>query len=139
MLKIGGKALEKTIMELFKHYELKNIHCQQNHPETIATGQRVRKHGFDFQVYYENIFYAFDAKHCEKKRFSLNNCKTHQIKALYDIEVQGGQGFFLIYFLESKKLNRIPASDIIGFLEKGIKSIVFEKKYETKLDILEIL
>jgi len=137
---VGGASLEKTVMEVFKRYWQRGIHCQQNHPEKLQDGTCVRKHGFDFQIFHENIFYAFDAKYCQGKRFSLTtNCKQHQIKAMHDIENHGGEGFFLIYFAESKKLNRLNAEEVITLLENGVKSIEFNEEKVIDIDILGIL
>ncbi len=135
---IGGKMFEKSILTLFKSYETRNIHCQQNFPEKLQSGQTVRKHGFDFQCLYNNKFYAFDAKHCDKELFYLSNCKIHQIKALLDIEKQGGEGFFFIYFAQKKKINKISAKTIAEYLEKGYTSIMFNDTFESNLNFLNI-
>jgi len=135
----GGAALEKTVMVIFKHYEQRNIHCQQNFPEQLITGQKVRKHGFDFQILYQGKFIAFDAKHCNGPLFYLSNCKAHQIKAMHDIEKNGGEGFFLVYYAEKSKLNKVPVNHIMDCLEKNYKSIMYNEEFDTKIDILGIL
>ena len=136
MPKNRGKALEKTILELFKRYEQLGFHCQQNHPEMIQGGKFVRNHGFDFQVFAKGQFYAFDAKNCKGETFSITtNCKKHQIKALFDVKRQGGEGFFLVYF-EGRGLNKLDVDEVIELLEKGVKSIEYNNGRKVGLDFL---
>ena len=134
----GGRALEKTVMKLFKEYEKKGIHCQQNHPEQLMSGLKVRKHGFDFQCFYNNKFYAFDAKHCVSNNFALSNCKIHQIKALSDIQQHGGEGFFLVFYKPYNKLNKLKVNDVISMIEQGLKTTSFSQDLVTSIDILGV-
>ncbi len=138
MEQTGGKALEKTVLQLFKRYEQLNIHCQQNFPEQLMSGLKVRKHGFDFQCFHKGIFVAFDAKHCQGDKFYLSNCKMHQIKALKNIKNHGGEGFFLVYYAMQKKLNRLDVDMVMELLEQNIKYDTFDINKQTSIDILNI-
>ena len=133
-----GRNLEHAVKELFKQYEKLGIHCQQNHPEQLMDGTLVRKHGFDFQMFYKGVFWAFDCKECNLKNWPLDKAKPHQLKALLDIENQGGKAFFLVYFKYSKKLVKFRASFIRGALENNMKSVSPEMGEATTINLLGI-
>ena len=99
-----GKQLERAVRELFKRYAQLGIHCHQNFPRTLTNGTIVEKHGYDFEILYKGVLYAFDAKMCEQASWSLQNAKVHQIKALFDVTRNGGDGFFLVFFTRTKQL-----------------------------------
>jgi recombination protein U len=107
-----GKKLERAIRKLFASYESRGIHCQQNHPEQLHDGTLVKKHGFDFQILYNGKFYAFDAKECHLKSWPLDKAKPHQLKALLDVEANGGEGFFLVHFTELNQLVKFNAKKV---------------------------
>jgi len=137
MPSLRGKGLEGAIRVLFKHYAQLNIHCQQNHPRTIVNAQNkavpVEKHGFDFQVFHQGQFYAFDAKECHSLQWETRNAKLHQRKALLDIVMQDGTGFFLVYFTQSKQLVQfhVPLPD---------RTLLSPSDGQlTKLDFLKVL
>jgi penicillin-binding protein-related factor A (putative recombinase) len=121
-----GKNLERAIKELFKSYESRGIHCQQNHPEQLFDGTLIHKHGFDFQIFYDGVFYAFDAKECQYKRWPLDKAKPHQLKALLDVEKNGGVGFFLVHFTELNKL--------IKFYAKNVQKAIINEEYSLSPD-----
>ena len=133
-----GRNLEHAIKELFKQYDKLNIHCQQNHPEMLQDGTFARKHGFDFQMFYKGTFYAFDAKECNLKSWPLDKAKPHQLKALLDVENQGGKAFFLVYFKFSKRLVKFYASKIQYHLGMGHKTVLPEMGEETSINLLNI-
>lgn len=133
-----GKNLERAIRRLFESYTSRGIHCQQNHPEQLHDGTLVRRHGFDFQILYQGIFYAFDAKECARRSFPMDKAKLHQLKAMLDVEKQGGTGFFLVYFTTSKQLVKFPASLVRDALAAGRTSLAPEQGIKTSLNLLNI-
>ncbi|MGL6202577.1 MAG: Holliday junction resolvase RecU [Lachnospiraceae bacterium] len=118
-----GKSLEKAVKKLFESYASRGIHCQQNQPEKLHDGTIVNRHGFDFQVFYDGKFLAFDAKECQTGRWNLSNAKIHQIKALVDVHNNGGMAFFMVYFTGIKKLIKFPAVQVQKSLSEGKKSL----------------
>lgn len=133
-----GKTFERAIRKLFASYERRGIHCQQNHPEQLHDGTLVKRHGFDFQVFCKGSFYAFDAKECALKSFPVDKVKPHQLKALLDVENNGGHGFFLVRFTSIKKTIRFDASVIQKALIDGAKSISPDYGVETSINILGV-
>jgi len=133
-----GKGLEHAVRELFKQYEKLGIHCQQNHPEILPDGTYARGHGFDFQMLYKGTFYAFDCKECNIAKWPLDKAKMHQLKALLDVEKQGGQGFFLVYFKQSGQLVKFHAGLIQHVLSMNNKSVSPELGEATTINLLGV-
>ena len=133
-----GKNLERAIRRLFESYASRGIHCQQNHPEQLHDGTLVRRHGFDFQILYQGTFYAFDAKECARRSFPMDKAKLHQLKAMLDVEKQGGTGFFLVYFTTSKQLVKFPVTLVRDALAAGCTSLAPEQGIKTSLNLLNI-
>lgn len=133
-----GKGLEKAVKKLFERYESYGIHCQQNHPEQLHDGTLVKRHGFDFQIFYNGKFIAFDAKECAKGVWYLDKAKIHQIKALFDVFNNGGEAFFLVYFTGVKKLIKFHVQVVKIALEANQKYLSPVMGEETKLDLLGI-
>lgn len=133
-----GKSLEKAIRKLFESYESRGIHCQQNHPEQLHDGTLVKRHGFDFQIFYMGSFYAFDAKECALKNWPLDKAKPHQLKALLDVDHNGGEAFFLVYFTESRQLVKYRAKTIQTAIINGIKKLSPSDGEPTTINILGI-
>jgi recombination protein U len=133
-----GKTLEKAIKKLFESYESRGIHCQQNHPEQLHDGTLVKRHGFDFQILYNNKFYAFDAKECALPAWPLDKAKPHQVKALLDIDANGGEAFFLVYFTKSKDLIKFDVKKVQDALINGSKKLVPADGEETTINFLGV-
>ena len=133
-----GKSLESAVKKLFASYESRGIHCQQNFPEQLSDGTKVKRHGFDFQVLYNGMFYAFDAKECALKAWPLDKAKPHQVKALLDVKANGGEGFFLVYFTELKELIKFDAKIIQTALINGQKKIAPSEGEKTTINILGV-
>ena len=133
-----GRLLESAIRKLFERYEERGIHCQQNHPEQLHDGTLVHRHGFDFQIFYKGRFLAFDAKECQRARWPLDKAKLHQLKALTDVEANGGEAFFLVYFTGKVKLVKFPAATVRRALAEGISSLSPGEGEATTLNILGI-
>lgn len=133
-----GKGLEHAVRELFKQYEKLGIHVQQNHPEVLQDGTYARGHGFDFQMLYKGKFFAFDCKECNLARWPLDKAKMHQLKALLDVQNNGGQGFFLVHFKQSGQLVKFHADVIQYALYRGIKSVSPEMGEATTINLLGI-
>jgi penicillin-binding protein-related factor A (putative recombinase) len=133
-----GKMLEKAIRKLFMSYESRGIHCQQNHPDQLHDGTLVKKHGFDFQMLYQSKFYAFDAKECALPAWPLDKAKPHQLKALLDVERNGGEGFFLVYFTKMKKLIKFSAKKVQNAIINKSHKLSPEDGESTTINILGI-
>lgn len=133
-----GRSLERAIRKLFESYASRGIHCQQNHPEQLHDGTMVKRHGFDFQIFYQERFIAFDAKECASRTWPLDKAKMHQLKALLDVELNGGEAFFLVFFKNGRKLVKFPASFIQSRISDGAKSVSPQEGITTTLNILEI-
>lgn len=133
-----GKSLEKAIKKLFESYESRGIHCQQNHPEQLHDGTLVKHHGFDFQIFYMGTFYAFDAKECALKAWPLDKAKPHQLKALLDVESNGGEAFFLVYFTKQNILVKYSAKIIQSAIINGQKKLLPLEGNPTNINILGI-
>ncbi len=133
-----GMDLEKTVLQLFKHYEQRGIWCHKLEVKQ-AEGNFIAKSPFDFLVFNDNTLYAFDTKHCKSGGMGVNNFKLHQIKALSDVESNGGKGFFLVYYADIKQLEIIPVAEMRQMQSDGIKTIHPDARRKTKLDFLGIL
>lgn len=133
-----GKTLEKAIKKLFESYESRGIHCQQNHPEQLHDGTLVKRHGFDFQILHNNKFYAFDAKECALPAWPLDKAKPHQVKALLDIDANGGEAFFLVYFTKRKDLIKFDVKKVQDALINGSKKLVPADGEETTINFLGV-
>ncbi len=70
---------------------------------------------------------------------AIHNFKMHQIKALTDIERNGGDAFFLVYYEEHKRLCKFPVADIRLMLQDNLKSVAYDEERTVKLDLLGIL
>ena len=133
-----GRSLEYAIKQLFKSYESRGIFCQQNFPETLGDGTRIHNHGFDFQILYKGTFYAFDAKESNSPNWSLSNAKLHQLKALTDVEKNGGIAFFMIYYKQERKLVKIYPEIVKKAIAEGRKSLKSSDGEETTINFLEV-
>lgn len=133
-----GKNLERAVRKLFDRYESRGIHCQQNHPEQLHDGTLIKRHGFDFQIFYNGKFIAFDAKECSKATWPLDKAKIHQIKALFDVYNNGGEAFFLVYFTNEKKLVKFHVQVVKLAIEANKKSLPPFAGEPTTIDILGI-
>jgi penicillin-binding protein-related factor A (putative recombinase) len=133
-----GKSLESAVKKLFTSYESRGIHCQQNFPEQLSDGTKVKRHGFDFQILYKSKFYAFDAKECALNAWPLDKAKPHQVKALLDVIANGGEGFFLVYFTNLKELVKFDAKNVQTALINGQKKLPPTSGEKTTLNILGV-
>lgn len=135
-----GRTLERAIKKLFESYASRGIHCQQNFPEILNSGIHIHKHGFDFQIFYKGKFIAFDAKECALNAWPLDKAKLHQLKALIDVESNGGEGFFLVYFTAQNppKLIKFTARAVQSALSSEHKSLPPDRGIPTKINLLEI-
>lgn len=133
-----GKSLERAVKKLFESYESRGIHCQQNFPEQLSDGTKIHRHGFDFQILYNNKFFAFDAKECALPAWPLDKAKPHQVKALLDVDANGGEAFFLVYFTKSKELVKFDVRIVQNKLINGDKKILPTEGTTTTINILGI-
>ena len=133
-----GKRLERAIRKLFVSYQSRGIHCQQNHPEQLFDGTITHRHGFDFQIFYNGRFFAFDAKECASHAWPLDKAKLHQLKALLDVENNGGEAFFLVFFTGQRKLVKFAASMVQNALTNGDSSLSPYRGSSTTINILGI-
>ena len=133
-----GKNLERAVKKLFESYESRGIHCQQNHPEQLHDGTLVKRHGFDFQIFYHGKFIAFDAKECALLAWPLDKAKPHQVKALLDVDTNGGEGFFLVYFTKVKELVKFDIKIVQSDIIDGGKSLPASAGRKTTINLLWI-
>ena len=133
-----GKSLERAVKKLFESYESRGIHCQQNFPEQLSDGTKIHRHGFDFQILYNNKFFAFDAKECALPAWPLDKAKPHQVKALLDVDANGGEAFFLVYFTKNKELVKFDVKIVQNKLINGDKKILPTEGTTTTINILGI-
>ncbi len=133
-----GKNLERAVKKLFESYESRGIHCQQNHPEQLHDGTLVKRHGFDFQIFYHGKFIAFDAKECALLAWPLDKAKPHQVKALLDVDTNGGEGFFLVYFTKVKELVKFDIKIVQSAIIEGGKSLPPSAGTKTTINLLGI-
>jgi len=133
-----GKKLERAIRKLFKSYQSRGIHCQQNFPEQLFDGTMVHWHGFDFQILHKGRFYAFDAKECASRTWPIDKAKMHQVKALVDVAENGGEAFFLVYFTALKQMIKFSAAGVQCRLSEGATSLCPEDGLQTSINILGI-
>jgi penicillin-binding protein-related factor A (putative recombinase) len=133
-----GKSLERAIKKLFESYESRGIHCQQNFPEQLSDGTKIHRHGFDFQILYQNKFYAFDAKECALSAWPLDKAKPHQLKALLDVSANGGDSFFLVLFTKTNTLIKFTAKKVQTSIINGEKKLHPEQGEKTTINILGV-
>lgn len=133
-----GRNLEAAVKKLFESYESRGIHCQQNHPEQLHDGTLVKRHGFDFQIFYMGKFYAFDAKECALPAWPLDKAKPHQVKALFDVANNGGEAFFLVYFTKQKELIKYDVKIIQTALIDNRKKLFPSDGKKTTINILGV-
>ena len=133
-----GKELERAVLKLFERYAERGIHCQQNHPKQLHDGTLVERHGFDFQIFYAGRFIAFDAKECVRRRWPLDKATLHQVKALLDVEANGGEAFFLVRFKTLGQLVKFPAHLVQTALASGVPSLTPGDGTATSLNILGV-
>lgn len=135
-----GKALERTINELFKNYKANGIFCLRIQEARTSTGIIYEKSCFDYLVFHNNKLHAFDAKQINGSAINIKtNLKTHQIDALNIVHHNKGEAFFLIYFTTHKKLTKISIQEVLDIISKGEKSVHINQCTETKLDFLGVL
>ena len=133
-----GKSLESAVRKLFESYESRGIHCQQNHPEQLHDGTLVKRHGFDFQIFYMGSFIAFDAKECALPAWPLDKAKPHQVKARLDVASNGGEAFFLVYFTKSKELVKFDVKFVQSAIIDGKKKVAPSEGTKTTINILGV-
>lgn len=133
-----GKNLEHAVKKLFESYESRGIHCQQNFPEQLSDGTKIKRHGFDFQILYNNTFYAFDAKECALSSWPLDKAKPHQVKALLDVVNNGGVGFFLVYFTKNKELVKFDVKSVQNAIINRSKKLFPSDGEKTTINILGV-
>ena len=133
-----GKSLERAIKKLFESYESRGIHCQQNFPEQLSDGTKIHRHGFDFQILYNDKFYAFDAKECALPAWPLDKANPHQLKALLDVCNNGGESFFLVLFTKTNNLIKFSAKKVQKAIIDGEKKLAPESGEKTTINILGV-
>jgi penicillin-binding protein-related factor A (putative recombinase) len=125
-----GAELEKSVIKLFPHYEQRGVFCLQIHPRRLHDGKNVEKAPFDFLMYHKEKLTCFDAKQCQKDRWP--GAPSHQIRALLDVKRNGGDGFFLVWFIAAGRLVRFTP-------EQAMKSCAPDDGERVSIDVLGIL
>lgn len=109
-----GGQLERTILKAMDYWRSKGAFCQQNHPQMLPNGTYIKKHGFDFLVWFNGKLSAFDAKECQDTKWYLTNAKPHQMDALLSVGKNGGESYFLVYFHPSQQAVKFKVSAIVN-------------------------
>jgi penicillin-binding protein-related factor A (putative recombinase) len=132
-----GQALEKAIENQFRGYRNQGIYCESYHPERGPQGQFIKAHDFDYGLFYDKIFYAFDAKESQTLKWSLQNAKDHQVEGLKRVKNQGGDAFFLVMFFIGCNLVKIDVDKVIE-LKKVRGYATYEDGVPTSIDIIGV-
>lgn len=125
-----GALLEQKILKLFARYRERKAFCLQIHPRRLHDGRNVEKAPFDFLIFHNSKLTAFDAKMCEGTRWP--GAPSHQIRALMDVRENGGDGFFLVWFVLAGKLARFEP-------EQASSSRKPEEGRPVSIDLLKLL
>lgn len=132
-----GKQLEKMVLKLFDQYRKAGIHCQQNHPEQLSDGTFIKRHGYDFHLYYKERFIVFDAKECKSTSMHIaTNLKPHQLNDMMCIKKNGGEAFFMVYFFIDKVMIKLDIDEAVRLIDEGRKSITSDDGEKIKLNFL---
>jgi penicillin-binding protein-related factor A (putative recombinase) len=123
-----GKSLEHALNKYIQYLESTGIHAHKNHPARSFEGKFLAGEPFDYEIFRDGKFIAFDAKECQSDSFKTTNCKLSQIKSLQDIARHGGDAFFLVYFTNLKKLVKYDVETV-----KQNKTLRMEEGKEVKL------
>ena len=145
-LKCEPENLAQLLIKLTKYFNRNNIRFELNKKAGDIFNEHIKISGeLHNALQIGNTLKDGNLKLIDIKEFYLflstniaRPLKEHQIKAMHDIQNHGGEGFFLIYFNESKSLNKLTANDVIDLLENGVKSIKFDPKRQTSIDVLGI-
>ena len=132
-----GQALEKAINNQFKGYRNQGIYCENYYPERGPQGQFIGRHDFDFGIFHNSKFYAFDAKESQSEKWKLQNAKEHQINGLKRVKDQGGIAFFLVLFFPNNKLVSMDVDNIIE-IKKDRSYATWEDGEEISIDIIGV-
>ena len=74
-----------------------------------------KKSTVDYLGLADGAAFAFDAKECAQKSFSLGNVHEHQVKFMHDFIKQGGAAFLLVQFTERGESFLLPFSVLYKF------------------------
>ena len=119
-----GKTLERTINKLLKMYKKQGIFALRIHEHRIASGAIIEKSPFDYIVFRNGEMYGFDAKETNDPAINIKSMlKLHQIDAMNEIRINGGKGFFLVYFKTQKVVSILPVEIVLEKIAENKKSI----------------
>lgn len=131
--------LEYILNQYLERLNERGIHGHKNNANRSHDGKYISGEPFDYEFLFRGVLYAFDAKECESSRFSLSNCKLHQVKNLFDLSGHGAKAFFLVYFKNEKKLIQYKVEQVRQWLASGIKSVKSDQGEEVNLcDMISI-
>ena len=99
-----GSHLEKEMDRVLKYLDARGIHGHKNHPKRLNDGTYIEGEPFDYEVFSPSRVWTFDTKECEAETWPLSKAKLSQVNNL----VKTG-GFFLVWFVHSRKLIRFDA------------------------------
>ncbi len=99
-----GAHLEREMDKVLRYLDTLGIHGHKNHPKRLNDGTYVEGEPFDYEVFSPSRVWTFDTKECEAEAWPLSKAKLSQVNNL----VKTG-GFFLVWFVQSRKLIRFDA------------------------------
>lgn len=130
-----GKVFEKYIDAANSRYrDLELIDVYQQHPEVKVRrghggfdGAKFhRKSGLDFIGVYKGLAVTFDAKESKLPSFPMANIADHQIATMRRFQMHGGFAFLLVHLTKYGEVFLISASEVLGLLDAGKRSITHQ-------------
>lgn len=128
-----GKALERELNRLCKTVQKQGFHAHKNQPQRSYTGKFIAGEPFDYEIFTDRVLWCFDAKECQREKWSLSNAKLSQINALKQCKNAGLEAFFMVYFYPTKQLIRFDVDTVI---EADRSYLVPEDGIEVDLNVL---
>ena len=131
-----GKHLEREIDRLISWLDEQGIHGHKNHVKRTEGGVYLEGEPFDYEVFCNGKFAAFDAKECHERRWNLANAKLSQIRHLLNLRKHGADAFFLVYFAQSKRLVKFDVELVRKAIASGAKSLTADEGSDWRWDSL---
>jgi penicillin-binding protein-related factor A (putative recombinase) len=102
--------LEKNLNQLFERLPM---FYRKLHPHRLHNGEYVEGEPFDYLVMMGGETFCFDAKECASSVLYLSKIPLSQFNNLLKAEKHGATVFFLIYFVENKKMAFVHPKTIL--------------------------
>lgn len=122
-----GFYLENELNRVMTWLNSAGIHAHKNHARRTEAGIWIEGEPFDYEVFCEGALYCFDAKECAGRRWNLSNAKPAQLNNLLMCARHGARAFFLVLFVETRKIRRFDAEMVRAALAGGKRSLTAEE------------